>query len=168
MYYHIIWATKNRLPLITPSIENQLYPYLVRKAAGLGAYVYAINGWNDHIHMIVAIPPKLAVAEFVKDLKGASAHEINLLHHQEDNFGWQRGYGVLSLGERQKATAEAYVNNQKVHHQAQTFHPWLERCPETDEGPDDPANHKSKMRPASSSSIKEEDAKYEVKTESPF
>ena len=65
-YYHLVWSTKNRQPYITPSVEKILYPFLVGKAKESETNVYAINGWVDHIHLIVSIPPKYAVAEVVK------------------------------------------------------------------------------------------------------
>ncbi len=135
LYYHLVWATKNREYLIEPEIEAQLFPYLISKAAELGMYIYAINGWYDHIHLIAAIPPKLAVADAVKRLKGSSAYYLN--HNDAPNifFAWQRGYGVLSLGEKQRPRAEAYVRQQKEHHQNQTVIAWLEHYAEVDESP---------------------------------
>ena len=135
-YYHLVWATKNRQPLITPEIEPRLFAYIVHKAAELGVFVYSINGWTDHIHLIVAIPPHVSVSDLVKHLKGASAHDINQ-QQRGVHFYWQRGYGVLTLGQRQKPAAEAYVKNQKEHHRAGTAVEWLERSSEIDEGPDD-------------------------------
>jgi REP element-mobilizing transposase RayT len=137
LYYHLTWSTKEREPLITPEIEPRLFAYIVRKAAELGVYVYAINGWNDHIHLVVAVPPKLALADVVKNLKGASSHDLNHEAGLGYEFAWQRGYGALSLGEKQRPVAEAYVRNQNVHHQQKTVHTWLERCTELDEGPTD-------------------------------
>ena len=46
-YYHLVWTTRDRLSLIAPDIEARLYAYLVRKAAELGVYVYAINGIEE-------------------------------------------------------------------------------------------------------------------------
>jgi REP element-mobilizing transposase RayT len=135
--YHIVWATKNREHLIQPQIEDRLHAYIVNKAAELGVYVYAINGWYDHIHLVVSIPPKHAVAYVVKRLKGASSHDLNHVGGLDYHFAWQRGYGALSLGERQRPVAEAYVANQKQHHEHQTTNAWLERYAEFDEGPDD-------------------------------
>jgi putative transposase len=135
LYYHLVWSTKNREPLIQAEIEKRLYAYIVRKAAELGCYVYVINGWYDHVHLIIAIPPKLAVADVVKRLKGASSHDLNHAAGLDHEFAWQRGYGALSLGERQRPQAEAYVNNQKAHHSQQTSIAWLERDDELDEGP---------------------------------
>ena len=137
LYYHLVWATKNREPLIQPEIEKRLYAYIVNKAAELESYVYSINGWYDHIHLVIAIPPKHAVAEVVKHLKGASSHDLNHGGELDYQFAWQRGYGALSLGERQRPQAEEYVANQKDHHQRQTAIAWLERDAELDEGPSD-------------------------------
>jgi REP element-mobilizing transposase RayT len=135
--YHLVWSTKNREALIQPDMEKRLYGYLINKAAELGVYVYAGNGWTDHIHLVVAIPPKHAVAHVVKTLKGASAYDLNQVVKLDYHFAWQRGYGALTIGETQKPRAVAYVDNQKQHHQQQDTNAWLERDAEFDEGPDD-------------------------------
>ena len=111
LYYHLVWATKNREPFITTELEPKLYSYLLKKAAELEIGVYALNGWVDHIHMVVSIPLKLAVADAVKNLKGASAHYLNHEGTLGGNFIWQRGYGALRVGERQKSIAIAYVES---------------------------------------------------------
>ena len=118
LYYHLIWPTKHREHLLSAAVEAQLFPYLVSKAAENGVYVYTINGWYDHIHLVVAIPPKHAVAEIVKRLKGASSYYVSNELRSMENFAWHRGYGALSVGERQRAIAEIYVLNQKQHHTA--------------------------------------------------
>ncbi|MDD3825196.1 MAG: IS200/IS605 family transposase [Anaerolineae bacterium] len=137
LYYHLVWATKNREPLIEPGVEPRLHAYLVRKAAELGVHVYAVSSCVDHVHMVVAIPPKHAVAYVVKNLKGASSYDLNSLCHGAGMFAWQRGYGALSLGERQLPVATAYLQKQKEHHQQQTTNAWLECYAEFDEGPSD-------------------------------
>ena len=137
LYYHLTWATKNREPLIELEMEEQLYAYLVRKAAELDVYFYAVNGWHDHLHVIAAIPPKHAVADVVKHLKGASAHYVNHDLHAAAQFQWQRGYGALTLGKKQKTRAVEYVQRQKRHHEQHTTNAWLERADEFDEGPVD-------------------------------
>ena len=137
LYYHLIWLTQHREPLITEAVEARLFPYLVSKAAENGVFVYAINAWYDHVHLVVAIPPKHSVSEIVKRLKGASAHYMNYDVRLDRPFAWQRGYGALSVGERQRAIAERYVARQKLHHARRTTNLWLERADELDEGPPD-------------------------------
>ncbi len=136
-YYHLVWATHNRQPLIDAEVERRLFPYLEKKAAEFQASIYAVNGTEDHIHLVITIPPRYAVAEVVKSLKGASSHFLN--HSGVPiEFGWQRGYGVFSLGERQRPAAEAYVRDQKEHHRRGTANIWLERTDEIDDGPPPP------------------------------
>ena len=44
LYYHAVWATKNREPLLTPEVEPQIYGWLRQNADALGATVFALNG----------------------------------------------------------------------------------------------------------------------------
>jgi putative transposase len=154
--YHLVWATKNRLPLITPELEPRLFDYLMRKARELDVQVYTIGGMPDHIHLVVSIPPKRSVSETVKGLKGASSHYMS---QSGVAFAWQRGYGVLTLGERQRPVAEAYVRSQKTHHNENTDNRWLELEEDEDleEGPDEAAP-----------SFREERMTYQALGEPPF
>jgi putative transposase len=136
LYYHLVWATNGREPLITEEVEERLYRYLIGRAHELEVRVYAIGGWTDHVHLIVSVPPKHAPAYVVKHLKGASSHFANHELGFNDASAWQRGYGALGLGERQQPAAEAYVANQKEHHRQQTTNAWLEHLAEVDAGPE--------------------------------
>ena len=136
IYGHLVWATKNRLPFITNNVELRLHAELVSKADEMDCYVYAINGMDDHVHIVLSIPPSLSVADVVKTLKGSSSHFVNQVVKPENlYFAWQRGYGYFSLGETQLPRAVAYVRNQKSHHAQQTVNAWLERVSDLDEGP---------------------------------
>ncbi len=128
-YYHLIWATQNREPLITSTREKELYGYIIGKADYLGCIIHAIGGIEDHIHIVASIPPKLSIADFVKKIKGSSSYHLNHLPNSDDlGFAWQHGYGVFTLGSKQLDTAVNYVNNQKEHHRNGTFINALEKC----------------------------------------
>jgi REP element-mobilizing transposase RayT len=136
LYYHLVWATKERHPLITPHIEQELYGYIVGKAHALECITHAIGGIEDHLHLVTSIPPKLSIADFVQNIKGSSAHHLNHGRYMsQTKFVWQRGYGVFSLGSKQLAEAVAYVLDQKMHHQRGTVIPALERWDQEDDGP---------------------------------
>ena len=70
---HIVFSTKNREPLIKPSIESELYPFLISHAVKLGNYVHSIGGVEDHIHMSVALNKTLAVSNLIEELKKNSS-----------------------------------------------------------------------------------------------
>jgi REP element-mobilizing transposase RayT len=136
LYYHLVWATKERQPSIAPDIEPKLYSYLIGKADALGSIIHAIGGIENHIHLVASIPPSLSIADFVKNLKGSSAHYLNYsLPNSCHAFGWQRGYGVFSLGGKQLTQAVDYVRNQKAHHLQGTIVASLERDSHEDNAP---------------------------------
>ncbi len=145
LYYHLVWATKYRQELIDRELEDHLFPFLQNKSREIPCSILAINGWFDHIHLIVSIPPAVSVAQAVKRLKGSSSHDF-------EGLSWQRGYGALSVGSRHLPDAIGYVERQKHHHESQTTLAWLERWEEETEG----------ARSASSNSVHEGLAVYEV------
>lgn len=137
LYYHFVWATKECELLIAPSQEVALHNYIIGKADALNCITHAINGTADHIHLIVSVPPTLAIAEFVKNIKGSSSHYVNhTLSPVSRNFGWQAGYGVFSLGRKQLEQAVTYVHNQKSHHAQGTLISTLEEVTDDDDAPE--------------------------------
>ncbi|MEO8392118.1 MAG: IS200/IS605 family transposase [Chloroflexota bacterium] len=127
-YYHIIWATKNRSLWITPQIERVIFATIREKASELETEILAINSVSDHIHAAVCIPPKLSVAEWVKQMKGTSTRDINRQFPDlETSFSWQQSYGVLTFGAKHSKFVVNYVESQKEHHANQTLEPYLEQ-----------------------------------------
>lgn len=113
LYYHFIWGTKNRLPLIASSLEPELYRVIAAKAQAMGGFVHAIGGMEEHAHLAVSIPPKIAPAKFIGDVKGNSSHYVNHVIKPDFEFYWQDEYGVLFFGERNLASVVRYIHNQK-------------------------------------------------------
>lgn len=126
LFYHVVWGTKNRLPLIDPTWEKDLYGYIWGKATALECIPHAINGMPDHIHVAISIPPKLSVATLIGQLKGASSHRINEIYVSDNSFAWQSEYGVLSFSEKTLSTIVGYVQNQKKHHADNTLNTAME------------------------------------------
>lgn len=116
LFYHIVWSTKNRLPLIDPAWEEDLYGYMWGKATALGCIPRAINGMADHTHVVISIPPRLSIATAVGQLKGASSHHVNRVYVSNKSFAWQTEYGVFSISEKALPFIIEYVKNQKKHH----------------------------------------------------
>jgi REP element-mobilizing transposase RayT len=127
LFYHFVWATKLREPLLTPDIESLVYATLRTKAIGLGANVFALNGTVDHVHLVVSVPPKLALATFIGQVKGVAATRFNKVKSRELPLFWQDEYGVFSLDAKRLPHAVAYVERQKEHHADNSVIPILER-----------------------------------------
>jgi len=116
LFYHLIWATKRREPLMTPAVAPEIYGFLRSKAIGLGATVFAVNGVADHVHMVVAIPPRLAVATFIGQVKGVASAKVNKAGLIGTPFYWQEEYGVFSFDAKRLPNFIAYVERQQQHH----------------------------------------------------
>jgi putative transposase len=125
LFYHVIWGTKNRLDLIDPAWEKDLYGYIRGKGTALECFPYAVGGMSDHIHVAISIPPKLSVATVIGQLKGASSHHINKTY-VDGSFMWQTEYGVFTFSEKALASVVHYINNQKKHHAENTLNAAME------------------------------------------
>ena len=127
LLFHLVWTTKGREPLLTPEIEPTVHGLLRSKAVQLEAQVFALDGTEDHVHMVVSIPPKLAVARFVGQVKAAASTLFNKAHPTRPAFFWQEEYGAFTLDLKRLPNHVAYVEQQKEHHRHSTTIPALER-----------------------------------------
>ncbi|MDY7094141.1 MAG: IS200/IS605 family transposase [Acidobacteriota bacterium] len=131
LHYHLVWTTLNREPWIQPEVEEAVHRFLWEKALELDARVFAVNGTADHVHMVVSIPPKIAVARLVGQVKASSSARINRAPWMAHRFRWQSEYGAFTIGRKQLNKVVEYVKRQKQHHAAGTTIPILERDQET-------------------------------------
>ncbi|MGA2619461.1 MAG: IS200/IS605 family transposase [Thermoguttaceae bacterium] len=115
---HITWHTKDSLPLLTLDVEALAHREVKQKIIGTpGVFVHEIGGTETHLHVAVSVPPTLVPSEFIGQLKGASAHEVNQqLKRRDKVLQWQAGYGVVSFAARQLEWVKAYIRNQREHH----------------------------------------------------
>jgi putative transposase len=132
LFYHIVTATKNRQPLITTHVEPVIHQYLRSKAIELEAIVYALNGTEDHVHLLVSIPPKIAVATFIGQIKAVASTRFNKTYPQLSPFAWQGEYGVFSFDRKRLPNFIDYVERQKEHHRQGFLIQPLENCEENE------------------------------------
>ncbi|MCF7793855.1 MAG: IS200/IS605 family transposase [Candidatus Cloacimonetes bacterium] len=83
---------------------------------GLEFYLHQIGGTEDHIHILIYVPPKIAVSKAVGLLKGSSSYFINQKLKGEDVLYWQRGYGVTTVCKENFDRICNYIKRQKEHH----------------------------------------------------
>jgi REP element-mobilizing transposase RayT len=118
---HIVFSTKNRVPLITPAIESELYPYLGSIFHGCKSPSLAIGGTADHVHVLCSLHRSMDVATLLEQIKSDSSRWIKTKGPQFADFYWQSGYGAFSIGQSGVGALKAYIANQKEHHRSVTF-----------------------------------------------
>ncbi len=120
-FYHTVFSTKHRENLITPDLEERLYPFIGGIVRDLRCTLLAINGMPDHVHLLVRYRADLSHSEMLRHIKGRSSKWINETFSQFDHFAWQEGYGGFTVSKSVVPDVEAYIGRQKQHHQRQDF-----------------------------------------------
>jgi putative transposase len=125
VYLHIVWATWDRAPLLTPAVRSRVYLCIREEAARLKSEVVAIGGVEDHVHVLLKLPATVTIATLVKQLKGSSSH---LTNHEvlPRGFKWQGGYGASSVSRRAVPMVRDYIHRQEEHHRDGTVFPAAE------------------------------------------
>ena len=114
--YHIVFAPKYRRRIIYGKIKAEIGKILRELCTRKGVEIIEAEACVDHIHMLVSIPPKMSVSEFMGYLKGKSSLMIfdrhaNLKYRYGNRHFWCRGYYVDTVG-RNKEAIEKYIRNQ--------------------------------------------------------
>lgn len=121
IYLHFVFAVQNRISLISPVWQVDLYKYMNGIISNNGHKTYAINGMPDHVHSLVSMNPKQAPSELMHDVKRSSSLWINENRLVRGKFSWQEGFGVFSYGNSQIPDIAKYIEQQKMHHEKRTF-----------------------------------------------
>lgn len=93
-HLHCVFSTKERRKVITPELQQRLWPYLGGIARENQMNAIAVGGVEDHVHALVAIPATLSISNAVQLLKGNSSKWIHETFPEHRDFGWQEGYGA--------------------------------------------------------------------------
>ena len=119
LLYHIVFATKDRLPLIDPTWESELHAYIAGIIKNLHGKSIEINGTDDHVHILAHLTPKMALSDVMRELKASSSRWVRQTH--DPKFAWQRRYGAFTVSESACETVRNYIRAQKTHHQKHDF-----------------------------------------------
>jgi len=122
LIYHIVMRTKDSLPVIPESNERSLYAYIDAFTSNHQGTLIRIGGMPDHIHLLVQLPPTLAVAEYVRQLKITTHHFMDDHRSQFPRFeNWSSGYCALTYSSNEVGKIKQYIINQKEHHKKHSF-----------------------------------------------
>jgi len=115
--YHLVFVPKYRKKKLYGEIRRYLGPLFHELAAYRGSKILEGHMVQDHVHMLIKIPPKYSVSEVVGYLKGKSAIAIaRKFGGRKRNFNgesfWARGYAVSTVG-FEEAKIKEYIRNQE-------------------------------------------------------
>ncbi len=114
-FLHIVFSTKDRLKLIPKEKQARTWAYLAGICHRYKIFVHEIGGMEDHVHMLIQLPPTIALAEAVLEVKASSSKWMG------KSFAWQRGYGAFSVCRSTLDRVARYIRNQEAHHRKMSF-----------------------------------------------
>jgi putative transposase len=117
-HIHLVFSTKDRRKTIRKELQPRLWAYLAGICKNQGMVTLAIGGTENHVHILLHLPPKLALANAVLLLK---ANSSKWMTGQGKGFAWQEGYGAFSVSSSNLDQVSRYIQNQEAHHRKAGF-----------------------------------------------
>ena len=113
---HCVFSTKGRLNLIHD--PEALWKRLALISNAKQISLITAGGTKNHVHLLIALSPKMMLANAVQNLK---AHSSRWMKEDVPRFSWQEGYGAFGVSESHRETVIEYIATQAVHHRKWTY-----------------------------------------------
>lgn len=116
--YHIVFSTSGRRRLMKQAIQAELWRVIVGIARAEGWKAITVGGMEEHVHLLISIPPAIAVAKAVQVIKANSSHWMKA---RVRGFAWQQGYGSFTVSRSAITSVAKYIETQEKHHRGMSF-----------------------------------------------
>ena len=119
---HAVFSTKDRRPfLLNKPLREELHRYLGGILANHECQPIIVGGVADHVHILSTLSRTCGAAEMIKEVKRGSSLWLKTKSPDLDDFAWQNGYGIFSIGFSQVETVRNYIAGQEEHHRKVSF-----------------------------------------------
>ena len=114
--YHVIWCPKYRRRVLGGAVEVRLKQIINEVVAEFGGMVIEVETMPDHVHLLVEVPPQVAVSKLVQILKGRSSRRLRqeFPHLAPMKCLWSPSWFVSTVGGAPLEVVRRYVENQKL------------------------------------------------------
>ena len=119
-WFHLVWSTKYRQPLLTKTIRQRVFDHIKLNAKRKGIFLERVNGYDDHVHCLLSLSTDQAISKIVQLIKGESSFWIKKEKLCAGRFEWQEEYFAISVSYSHLSGVREYIDNQERHHQKKT------------------------------------------------
>jgi REP element-mobilizing transposase RayT len=95
--------------------------HIVTNASDKGFFIDAINGYHEHMHVLMLLRPQNSISKQMQLIKGESAHWANETGFIQEPFAWADKYFAASVSGRQVPSVREYIKSQQQHHAKVSF-----------------------------------------------
>ena len=121
LLYHIVFATKDRRPLIEPALAERSHAYIGGGIRAEGGSAIAANGTPNHVHILARLRQDKTLSDVLRSIKAHSSKWIHETFATHEGFAWQSGYGAFTVSQSQMERVRSYIEDQETHHRRTTF-----------------------------------------------
>ena len=121
IFIQLIFVVKNREPYLLKQYHPEIYKYINGIIINKNQKLLAINGIEDHIHLLIGLKPDIKISDLVRAIKISTTKFINEQSWMKFNFQWQTGYAAFSYSKADVNNVYRYIMNQEEHHRKVTF-----------------------------------------------
>ena len=125
--YHLVFRTKDGRKTFKSDHSTELFAYFSGILKNKACFLYRINGMEDHIHILCDLHPKIALADFMRDIKTSTSLWIKQSGKFPEFGGWAEGYAAFTYAWKDKEMIINYIKNQQAHHKIESFENELRR-----------------------------------------
>ena len=124
--YHIVWITKYRKKIMSGLIAERVRELLRQICKENDVEIIKGHISKNHVHMLVSVPPHLAISKLVQYLKGKSSYKMKQENKQISKMFWGRhmwgrGYFVATSGNVTDEVIIEYIENQEIESKDEDF-----------------------------------------------
>lgn len=121
LFIHVIWTTAGRVAVLKKPVRTILFAYLQKSSEEKGIKIVALNGVEDHLHVVLQLQPAQNLSQVVKSLKTDSAGWIISTNLLGSEFEWQDNYAAYTVSPSGLKQVIEFVGNQETYHQTKTL-----------------------------------------------
>ncbi|MCH8044694.1 MAG: IS200/IS605 family transposase [Planctomycetes bacterium] len=121
LHVHVVFSTKNRIPLIDDDLQPRLFEYFGGILRGCDSALIAAGGMPDHVHLLCSLGKQSSMADVVRTVKTNSSKWIHETFDDRRDFAWQSGYGGFAVSYSNIEEVRRYFASQAEHHARRSF-----------------------------------------------
>ena len=113
LYYHFVWVTKHREPMLVNKIKKDIGHLLVERCRDLNYHILEMAVMPEHVHLLLSLKPTDYLPKVATYLKGGVSRAFNISHREDDYLDWTDGYSVDTVGKMGLQTVRGYIVRQR-------------------------------------------------------
>lgn len=119
---HVVFSTQGRRPLLLAEVQARVWDYIGGIGKNHGVPIHEVGGIENHVHILLSIPPTVTISKTVQTLKAFSSKWLNETGTMKnERFAWQEGYSAFSVSESNMEAVRKYIRGQAEHHRKHSF-----------------------------------------------